>query len=34
MVHKIKGAREAGVITIILTNGRLFIKTVEWEDLL
>lgn len=33
MVHAIKGAREAGVVTIILTNGRLFIKTVEWEDM-
>jgi len=33
MVKRIRGAREAGVITIILHNGRLFIKTVEWEDL-
>ena len=33
MVKKLKGAREAGVVTIIMHNGRLFIKTVEWEDL-
>lgn len=33
MVKKLRGSREAGVITIILHNGRLFIKTVEWEDL-
>ena len=32
MVNKIKGAREAGAVTIILVDGRLFIKTVEWED--
>jgi hypothetical protein len=30
---KIRGGRTAGVITIILHNGRLFVKTVEWEDL-
>jgi len=29
----LKGNREAGVVTIILINGMLFIKTVEWEDL-
>lgn len=28
----IRGSREVGVITIILRNGGLFIKTVEWED--
>jgi hypothetical protein len=33
MVKKLRGAREAGVVTIILHNGKLFIKTVEWEDL-
>jgi hypothetical protein len=32
MVKKLRGSREAGVITVILHNGRLFIKTVEWED--
>ena len=33
IVKKLKGGREAGVITIILHSGRLFIKTTEWEDL-
>ena len=33
MVKKLRGAREAGVVTIILHNGKLFVKTVEWEDL-
>ena len=32
MVHRIKGARDAGVVTIILHDDRLFLKTVEWED--
>jgi Domain of unknown function (DUF4258) len=30
---KIRGGRTAGVITIILHNGKLFVKTVEWESL-
>ena len=30
---KIKGGRSAGVVTIILQSGKLFVKTVEWEDL-
>lgn len=29
---KIRGGRTAGVVTIFLHSGRLFIKTVEWED--
>jgi len=33
VVLKLKGSREAGVVTIIQTGGMLFIKTVEWEDL-
>lgn len=32
IVKQLRGGREAGVITIILKSGRLFIKTVEWED--
>jgi hypothetical protein len=32
-VARIKGSREIGVITIVLVNSRLFVKTVEWEDL-
>jgi Domain of unknown function (DUF4258) len=32
VVMQLKGNRDAGVIVIILTAGRLFAKTVEWED--
>lgn len=32
-VAPIKGSRKVGVVTILLINGRLFVKTVEWEDL-
>ena len=28
----IKGARDVGVVVIILRSKRLFVKTVEWED--
>ena len=31
-IAPIKGSREIGVVTILLINGRLFVKTVEWED--
>lgn len=33
MTLKIRGGRTAGVVTIILQNGKLFVKTVEWENL-
>ena len=33
IVARIKGNREAGVVTVATHNCRLFIKTVEWEDL-
>jgi len=33
IVMKLKGAREVGVLAIILRNKRLFVKTVEWEDI-
>jgi hypothetical protein len=33
MIKRIRGGRDAGIVVIILRNGRLFIKTVEWEDL-
>lgn len=33
IVEKMKGMREIGVATVIIHNARLFIKTVEWEDL-
>ena len=33
MVAGRRGSREIGVATVVLTSGRLFVKTVEWEDL-
>lgn len=30
---KIRGGRTAGVVTVLLHSGKLFLKTVEWEDL-
>jgi hypothetical protein len=33
MVKPIRGNREIGVVTIIVRDSRLFIMTVEWEDL-
>jgi hypothetical protein len=33
IVRRIRGSRDVGVVTIILQDGRLFVKTVEWEDL-
>jgi hypothetical protein len=33
MVRRIRGAREAGVVAILLRREFLLIKTVEWEDL-
>lgn len=33
IVKELRGRRKAGVVTIILHNGRLFLKTVEWEDM-
>jgi hypothetical protein len=32
IVKELRGGREIGVVTIFLKNGKLFIKTVEWED--
>lgn len=29
---KLRGGRSAGVVAIFLQNGKLFVKTVEWED--
>jgi len=29
----VKGARTVGVVVVILRSKRLFVKTVEWEDL-
>lgn len=33
MVARIKGNRDVGVVTVVANSQRLFIKTVEWEDL-
>lgn len=33
MINSIRGGREAGVVVVILRDGKLFVKTVEWEDL-
>jgi len=33
MVARIKGNREAGVVTVMVQSGRLVVLTVEWEDL-
>jgi hypothetical protein len=32
IVAPIKGSREVGVVTVVLVDGHLFVKTVEWED--
>lgn len=32
MVARKKGSREIGVATVVLRSGRLWVKTVEWED--
>jgi hypothetical protein len=31
-VQKVRGGRDVGVVVIILRDGKLFVKTVEWED--
>lgn len=33
MVRQVKGRREVGVIVVTVRNARLFVKTVEWEDI-
>ena len=33
VVMKIRGSREIGVVTVVANERRLFVKTVEWEDL-
>ncbi|MEO5756818.1 MAG: hypothetical protein ABIQ51_08180 [Mesorhizobium sp.] len=33
MVKQMKGAREVGVVAIVINLRKLFVKTVEWEDL-
>ncbi|OHT22183.1 DUF4258 domain-containing protein [Edaphosphingomonas haloaromaticamans] len=33
VVARVKGSREIGVVTIVVINKEIFVKTVEWEDL-
>lgn len=33
MAKQMKGQREVGVVTVVINNHKLFVKTVEWEDL-
>lgn len=33
MTAPMKGSRDVGVVTIVLIEDRLFVVTVEWEDL-
>ncbi|WP_408641128.1 DUF4258 domain-containing protein [Flavisphingomonas formosensis] len=33
VVARVKGSREIGVVTIVVEGKKIFIKTVEWEDL-
>ena len=33
VVARLKGSREIGVVTIVVEEKKLFVKTVEWEDL-
>ena len=32
VVKRLRGVRDVGIVTIILLSGKLFLKTVEWED--
>ena len=32
MVRTVKGRREVGVVVLTIRNAKLFVKTVEWED--
>lgn len=33
LVRRVKGRRDTGVVVLTVRNGRLFVKTAEWEDL-
>lgn len=33
IIEQLRGGRAVGVATVFLRNGKLFLKTVEWEDL-
>jgi len=32
VVYRLKGSRDAGVVTVVLASERLVVVTVEWED--
>ena len=32
IVAKVRGSRQIGVVVIVIADGYLFVKTVEWED--
>ena len=33
VVANVKGNRDVGVVTLVIGNDTLLVKTVEWEDL-
>jgi len=33
VVANVKGSRDIGVVTLVIGGERIFVKTVEWEDL-
>lgn len=33
ITEQLRGRRSVGAVTIFLHNGKLFLKTVEWEDI-
>lgn len=33
IVARLKGSRDIGVVTIVVEEKKVFVKTVEWEDL-
>lgn len=33
VIARLKGSREIGVVTVVVEERKLFVKTVEWEDL-
>jgi hypothetical protein len=32
MVRSVKGRREVGVVVVTIRDAKLFVATVEWED--
>jgi hypothetical protein len=33
VVANVRGSRDIGVVTLVIANEKLLVKTVEWEDL-